>query len=342
MRYKYLSERGDHYEYEEGTQGHRASTMTFDAIASNLRQAIIDLRNLLAGPAPINSTPVVSTSKSVKDLAAFHQQKQNQHASQAAVAEARKKVDFFRKWLSLQGVTADKDGNITSSNIQALVVVYDHALAAQGLTQIHFHGGRLFTDATYRNTLDTSKMVTHFSGPGKAIYVLSQSGNLHVASHVVGNRHHSSLLAGGNVACAGELEVVQGNLRWLSNKSGHYRPKIEHLLQVLHQLQKRNVPMIFPLAVVPGNQQFGTVGEFLNHLDLNDEPDYELMKLLTYSSHLTATVLAPKGWRWRDPHEKAGVYVIATNSFVPHKEVRTWLKSQGRQANVEVQSGSGR
>jgi len=40
----------------------------------------------------------------------------------------------------------------------------------------------------------------------------------------VGEFHHSSLVAGDPVAAAGELDVGQGVLEALSDKSGHYRP----------------------------------------------------------------------------------------------------------------------
>ena len=335
MKYKFLSERGTRYATEEGTQGHRAHMVTFEnPIGDGLKAAIVDLRNLLRPGAPVAAAvPSVGTG-SVKDLAKFHQAKQDQFVSQAAVGEARKKVEMYRKWLAQEGVTADKDGNIT--NIDHRVVVYDKDAATQGLTQIHFRGGCLFTDAACTTRFDTTKMVTHFSGPGIAIYVMSPTGKIHASTHVVGNRHHSSLLGGGNVACGGEIKVMRGHIQMLSNKSGHYAPSINHLLQVLHQLQKEQVPLNFEIRTIQGGAIYANAGALLAKLELRDEPDYELGALLAYSAHLDDVTLGGNGWRWRFPTEKAGVHVIATNAFVPHKQVRQWLRGTGRRPSATL------
>jgi hypothetical protein len=342
MRYRHISEIGGRYQGEVGTPGHRAHLETWDDIVAKLKKAIVDLKNLLQ--APKSGAPVAApTGRSVADLAKFHMAQVTSGANEAQIQAARKKIVEYRQWLSRQGVTADKDGNVQAANVTPAFVVYDQNLAQQGATRIHFSGGRLFTDAACNTPLDTDKMVTHFSGPGKAIYVMSAAGNLHVSSHIVGHRHHSSLLAGGNVACGGELEVANGYLRWLSNKSGHYRPQLPHLFQVLHELQKKNVSMTFALSVVPGNTEYATVGLFLKQMELDDVADYELSKLLAYSRYLDDSILVTKGWRWRHPpDEKAGVYNISTGVMVPHKEVRTWLKSTNRFADDNLQRGNGR
>jgi hypothetical protein len=342
MHFKVLSAIGDNYGYEEGTQGHRAHASTFAdaALGKELKEAIIDLRSLLRAPAPApQQRGVAAQGLSVRQLANFHHA-QAQTGQEAEIARLRAKITKLKAWLKLQGVDCDANGNVTT--IEHRVVIYDHQAAAQGRTQIHFAGGRLFTDQACRTPLDTSNMVTHFSGVGKAIFVMSETGNLHVSSHVVGNRHHSSLLAGANVACGGEIEVRAGSIEWLSNKSGHYRPKIQHLLQVLHLLQKRNVPMTFALTVVPGGANHPTVRAFLERLDLDGEDDYELTKLFAYSAHLTETVLDRNNWRWRFPNEAPGVHDKTTNLLIPHKQVRKWLKQQGLTAAPEVQSGTGR
>lgn len=73
---------------------------------------------------------------------------------------------------------------------------------------------------------------------------MSGENNIHVSSHSVGGRHHSSLLAGENVACAGEMEVRRGKLVTLSNKSGHYQPEPVYLTQVIRVLSDAGVDEI--------------------------------------------------------------------------------------------------
>lgn len=53
--------------------------------------------------------------------------------------------------------------------------------------------------------------------------------------------HHSSFLAGDEVACAGELEVSHGKLVSINNNSGHYTPAPECLLAVMDSLSRVGV-----------------------------------------------------------------------------------------------------
>ncbi|MDB6106462.1 MAG: hypothetical protein JWO52_6461 [Gammaproteobacteria bacterium] len=340
MQFRYLSEVHFTLSGEEGKIGLRADQKTWKRLTDQLKTAIIDLRSLMTAPrpaAPARAAVLAPGANKVRELVKFHQASQSATATDAAIVAATRKVNDYRRWLTQQGVKTDKDGNLTA--VEYRVVVYDKTADVQAMTQIHFQSGRLFTDAACRRPLDTTEMLTHTSGPGKAIYIMSAAGNIHVSSHVVGNRHHSSLLKGAPVACGGELEVKSGQLVWLSNKSGHYAPQVPHLLQTIHQLDKKQVPMDFRLTVLPDNVQYPNVGAFLAKLKLNEEPDYELGKLMAYPQLMDSNVLASNGWRWRlqDCSEKPGVYVIATGAMVPHKTVRTWLKSQGHFANPIVQ-----
>ena len=91
--------------------------------------------------------------------------------------------------------------------------------------------------------LDTRGNHSKFLGAGFAIYAMDGNGRLYVGQHAVGLFHHSSFMAGGNVAGAGELLVREGRLIAISNKSGHYQPRTEHLQRVLQQLHGKGVSM---------------------------------------------------------------------------------------------------
>lgn len=344
MRFIYLTEIGEHYRDEEGTPGVRNELHVWKGIETALKTAITDLRNLLnksAAPAP-----TALGGKSFQDRVKFFESQSRQNAHEASITAVKARIDRLRTWLRMEGAYADKDGNIDFTKFKQLTVVYDHTLRKQGMTQVEFRKGELHVQG---KPLDTTNMVTHFSGPGKAIYVVSSSGNLHVASHVVGHYHHSSLLCGLNVVCAGEIEVSNGMVLWISNKSGHYQPSTYHLCQALHLLQKKGVPMTFRVSVVGViNGHFGSVEEFLRALELSGRPDYELGKLMGYLPFLKNEILGANGWRWRDPTERPGVYTIGDpangipSQPVPPKLVRQWLKSQGYSPTFYVQSGRGR
>src|SRR5690606_5578484 len=78
------------------------------------------------------------------------------------------------------------------------------------------------------NLFDTSVGGTEWSGEGRAIYVMDEQGNIFASTkHQLGAFHHSSFLGGKQVAAAGELEVRDGLLVGLSDRSGHYAPARE-------------------------------------------------------------------------------------------------------------------
>lgn len=79
---------------------------------------------------------------------------------------------------------------------------------------------------------------------GYAIYVVDQKGQFYVSFESEKDKiHHSSLLAGAPVACAGELLVFQGELILINNQSGHYRPPPKALEQAVHALSTAGIDM---------------------------------------------------------------------------------------------------
>jgi len=74
---------------------------------------------------------------------------------------------------------------------------------------------------------------------GYALFVMDADGVLYVTFEAERDRvHHSSLLAGAPVACAGELLVFDGRLLLITNQSGHYRPPPRALAQALDALRR--------------------------------------------------------------------------------------------------------
>jgi hypothetical protein len=111
------------------------------------------------------------------------------------------------------------------------------------------HGGGAVTQGDSNEPYDTSALFSKFKGKGWAIYVMDAQGRLFAAQHKVGLFHHSSFLAGGVVAGAGEIKVAGGKVEGITNKSGHYTPTTAEMLQVFAELSNRGVDL-------------GTVGYF--------------------------------------------------------------------------------
>jgi hypothetical protein len=63
----------------------------------------------------------------------------------------------------------------------------------------------------------------------------------HVAAYEKDNFFHSSYLAGGTVLCTGSVKMVRGRVLAIKNDSGHYKPTLEHMTNVVQALQMYGV-----------------------------------------------------------------------------------------------------
>ncbi len=341
---------GANYTAEEGVQGHSRRPYL-----DNLAARLLGLRMSLTA-ARERTKQQVSTG-SVKDRIKFIQQNTSDKQRDIATAEIKtleEQIGLASAKLTRQGAVLLPNGTI-DWGLTSTTVVYDHTALAQGLTQLHPHiDGLLYINANHTTKFDTSAMVTAFKGRGWAIYVMSETGNLHASAHSVGSRHHSSLLAGASVAGAGEMRVLQGKLIEISNKSGHYAPAAAHFLQVFYVLQKRgvslfNTKVLFNTAL--GAQQFASVAAFLVSVKSTGvETDFEFAKMMAYLNAVGygnfIPLAATNGWRWGTPMDFAlgspaaggkGVVRIADGTQVPARDVRKWLKTQGYKLGTNVQ-----
>ena len=180
--------------------------------------------------------------------------------------------------------------------------------------------------------VDTSEGVTHQSGKGWEIFVVSTTNEVHMASHKVGKYHHSSLLAGNDVAMAGEVRVENGRIKELTGKSGHYRPTRQNLVQFLHWLEKDGVPLDFDVHLGPepgvvasdyvrGMDHLGTVrvGEGYEGAKTDTVLDWFREK---HGRPKVNAALALAGWKVIGGKIK----VEATGAEPPLKDIRQHLK----------------
>jgi hypothetical protein len=99
------------------------------------------------------------------------------------------------------------------------------------------------TQGTSTEPYDTGNLFSKFMKQGWAIFVMDSSGRFFAAQHKVGLFHHSSFLAGGNVAGAGEIKIEGGRIKGITNKSGHYLPTAEEMTQVFAELESNGVDL---------------------------------------------------------------------------------------------------
>ena len=76
---------------------------------------------------------------------------------------------------------------------------------------------------------------------GRLIFVMNEAGQFFAAESQLFAVHHSTFLAGGAVAAAGELQLSSGVVTVLSDQSGHYLPGPAFIWQAVKQLEAGGV-----------------------------------------------------------------------------------------------------
>jgi hypothetical protein len=114
---------------------------------------------------------------------------------------------------------------------------------------ISVSGGKLYQG----NALfDTTKADISHSKVPVAIFVMDVNGGIYASKQFkVYMFHHSSILAGRDVAFAGEIQVEQGVIKKITNCSGHYQPDISFAKQLIDSLNRQGYSA--PLSVEPCN-----------------------------------------------------------------------------------------
>ena len=155
----------------------------------------------------------------------------NRPAAPAAVGELRRalsdleaQIDAARHEVTLrQDVGESVTGNMLREHIGEETRGITYLTEAERTTyEVTIRNGVLYDSTGQRLNTHGGPTSTE---PNSAIFVLSADGRLYVSSvHDPGRFHHSSLVAGAPVRAAGEVVVVNGQIRSVIDKSGHYYP----------------------------------------------------------------------------------------------------------------------
>jgi hypothetical protein len=94
--------------------------------------------------------------------------------------------------------------------------------------------------ALYKDLTDTRDA----QGSLPAIWAMDPTGRLFVCSTPQpGIFNHSSFLGGGSVICAGEIIIIDGKITFINNRSGHYKPPDEALINAIDKLRDQGVKL---------------------------------------------------------------------------------------------------
>ena len=220
-----------------GQPGGGKNALRWAAVKDLLEQVGVEVATLglrmLSGPADFKSVGTHKPGLAANDPA------QRKASYWLELVDPQHRAGFnlaslFEEWLQDVDAIADKEsfwdyiGTNQNPVPTAIAVKYYPELVGQaakyGIDRglLHFDGGRL-KDAD-DDVWDTRDTVTHFSGKGWAIFVVSPEGYLYGGTHKAAKHHHSSFLGGGMVLAAGEMACYDGIPRFITAKSGHYAP----------------------------------------------------------------------------------------------------------------------
>lgn len=220
-------------------------------------------------------------------------------------------------------------------DISSRLVEYDDQ-AAQEQSLVLVGANKLHRNDDRKTPVDTKESSTFHSGLGAEIFVVGMGNDIHMASHKIGKFHHSSLLGGGDVSMGGEMQVTDGKIDWVSNKSGHYAPTVVQFQQFLHHLGK-DVPLTFPVQgwgvpagitaqqLVDGVDENGQLAEAKGHDNQKTQTMLTAWKDLVGVYDMKAALRA-KGWKLYELTDRWEV-VDASYQAVAPQEVRRALKA---------------
>jgi hypothetical protein len=102
---------------------------------------------------------------------------------------------------------------------------------------------------------DTADATGHKAGAHHAkAYVWTANGDLVVGIHESGSLHHSSLVGGGLVKCAGMIGATAGRIHYVDGNSGHYRPPPANVHAFITYLNQNDLFTSDAKTIVQGNE----------------------------------------------------------------------------------------
>jgi hypothetical protein len=153
-------------------------------------------------------------------------------------------LSFFR-WME---TLTDQESHAllqTGEKLPLLSTNYQDAVGREEF-RIRVNGNHLkYLASPNSNNLEmwgTEKYSTNFGGQGWCIFVMSPEGELYASSHDQDRGwFHSAFMGGKPVRAAGELWARNGKLYVMTDKSGHYKPGIQHLVDAARELNNQGL-----------------------------------------------------------------------------------------------------
>lgn len=171
----------------------------------------------------------------------------------------------------------------------------------------------ILTDSNNQLATTASRKTENF-GDGTATFVVSPGGKLYIGQHIAAKEYHSTLLAGGSARCAGMIKINEGQIEWITNKTGHYRTSNAELVAELLRLQNQGIDL--------SNTKARFIVYVDNKMKFEDYNAPQLLAALAAHNANNLDLTAKAGIQFMEPllkdaAESLGIQRGATSSYVP-------------------------
>ncbi len=175
------------------------------------------------------------------------------------------------------------------------------------------HDPDIHNTAATRNLTLTNQNINNF---GVAGFAMSLGRELYATRHKLadtgekGYFYHSSYLAGNDVLAAGCIMVNHGQLLYIDNMSGHYKPSLINLLNAIRALQTMGVKMEEVQVYDKSGRTFHNAKALLHHEGLMNK-QFEFMHLLApLARQIAAYETRTKKWYSQPSTESKQALII--------------------------------
>lgn len=140
--------------------------------------------------------------------------------------------------------------------------------------RVHIHKGKFLKN---RQAFSTTNMISHFK-PEFASYTLNANGELSIFNHQKGSDSiaHSTMNAGSPVVAAGELKIINGQLKGITTYSGHYEPSLFNVYRLLEYFTQHKISIEDTMVYTYHNPEETIKGITSSKVLLNNDGVYQV------------------------------------------------------------------
>lgn len=132
--------------------------------------------------------------------------------------------------IGISNGTSGAQGSIEQMNAELAAIANEQKLSDDGFIHSKFHDNQHGVE--YNISVSEGKIKTE-NGINRANFIIDNNGNIHLG------KGHSYMAKGQPVKAAGTVKLnSEGNVRHITNLSGHYQPNVKETINYINQMHQ--------------------------------------------------------------------------------------------------------